>query len=181
MKLACRHWRSNLLEYVETQDDDSAKFKIGEMLMVPISLEPTILIALAVCMDSLMTYLTVLPIRLVVSVFALLGRFLFVRGARGGGPISPYAVELLRGLIIAVSVVLLSRYDLSRTYHRIRAQSVVKLYVLYNVLEVADRLCSTVGVDLTHTLLYERRYYRGYMRPIPLLLSVITYVRKHSV
>ena len=37
-------------------------------------------------------------------------------------------------------------------YHLIRGQSVVKLYVIYNGLEIAEKLCRGIGQDLIDTL-----------------------------
>jgi hypothetical protein len=44
------------------------------------------------------------------------------------------------------------RYDASRMYHSIRGQSAIKLYVIYNVLEVCDRLLSALGQDVSECL-----------------------------
>lgn len=42
--------------------------------------------------------------------------------------------------------------DASRMYHFIRAQSTIKLYVIYNILEVGDRLLSALGQDILECL-----------------------------
>lgn len=44
------------------------------------------------------------------------------------------------------------RFDASRMYHSIRGQAAIKLYVIYNVLEVCDRLLSAVGQDVLECL-----------------------------
>lgn len=46
----------------------------------------------------------------------------------------------------------LMNLDASRMYHFIRAQSSMKLYVIYNILEVGDRLLSAVGQDILECL-----------------------------
>lgn len=38
--------------------------------------------------------------------------------------------------------------DASRLYHTIRGQSVIKLYVIFNVLEILDKLCCSIGLDI---------------------------------
>ncbi len=45
--------------------------------------------------------------------------------------------------------------DASRLYHNIRAQSAVKLYVLFNVGEVMDKLLSSFGLDVFDALFAE--------------------------
>ena len=42
--------------------------------------------------------------------------------------------------------------DASRMYHSIRAQSAIKLYTIYNLLEVGDRLLSALGQDIFECL-----------------------------
>lgn len=46
----------------------------------------------------------------------------------------------------------LMNLDASRMYHFIRAQSSMKLYVIYNILEVGDRLLSALGQDILECL-----------------------------
>ena len=50
--------------------------------------------------------------------------------------------DLLQGAIVLFSAMALMKLDASRMYHFIRAQSDIKLYVIYNVLEVSP-LCSS--------------------------------------
>lgn len=47
---------------------------------------------------------------------------------------------------------ILLRFDASRIYHNIRGQSAIKLYVIYNSLEVFDRLFSAIGQDVLECL-----------------------------
>ena len=47
-----------------------------------------------------------------------------------------HKADLLKGLIVLFSCLLLMRFDASRMYHGIRGQAAIKLYVIYNVLEV---------------------------------------------
>lgn len=39
-------------------------------------------------------------------------------------------------------------------YHLVKSQSVIKLYIFYNMLEVADRLFSAFGQDIIDALLW---------------------------
>ena len=50
-----------------------------------------------------------------------------------------HKADILTGLLIIISCTILMRYDASRMYHSIRGQAAIKLYVIYNVLEV---ICS---------------------------------------
>ncbi|KAI1499929.1 eukaryotic membrane protein family-domain-containing protein [Biscogniauxia marginata] len=65
---------------------------------------------------------------------------------------SYHKADLLQGAIIICSVMAMMNLDASRMYHLIRAQSSMKLYVIYNILEVGDRLLSAIGQDILECL-----------------------------
>ncbi|KAI1108302.1 eukaryotic membrane protein family-domain-containing protein [Nemania sp. NC0429] len=65
---------------------------------------------------------------------------------------SYHKADLLQGAVLIFSSIALSNLDASRMYHFIRAQSSMKLYVIYNILEVADRLLSAIGQDILECL-----------------------------
>jgi hypothetical protein len=50
---------------------------------------------------------------------------------------SNHKADLLQGAVIICSCILLMKLDASRMYHNIRGQSAIKLYVIYNALEVS--------------------------------------------
>lgn len=47
-----------------------------------------------------------------------------------------HKADILRGLVVFTSCWILMRFDASRMYHSIRGQNGIKLYVIYNMLEV---------------------------------------------
>lgn len=47
-----------------------------------------------------------------------------------------HKADILKGLLIVISCIILMHFDASRMYHGIRGQAAIKLYVIYNVLEV---------------------------------------------
>ena len=54
-------------------------------------------------------------------------------------------IDLLKGLIIVVCVYMMTYIDTSMMYHLIKSQSVIKLYLFYNMLEVS-RLFSSIAL-----------------------------------
>lgn len=48
-----------------------------------------------------------------------------------------HKADILKGLLIVISCTILMYFDASRMYHSIRGQAAIKLYVIYNVLEVS--------------------------------------------
>ena len=63
-----------------------------------------------------------------------------------------HKADILNFLLIVTSCAILSRFDASRMYHSIRGQAAIKLYVIYNALEVCDRLFSAIGQDVLECL-----------------------------
>ena len=62
-----------------------------------------------------------------------------VKAPRGGGVLNPAeTIDLMKGLIIAVCVYAMAHMDTSVMYHVIKSQSVIKLYLFYNMLEVGN-------------------------------------------
>jgi hypothetical protein len=70
-------------------------------------------------------------------------------------------------------------------YHLVKSQSVIKLYIFYNMLEVGDRLFSAFGQDTIDALLWtateprarSRSAHAKHLGTLPHLLFALTYVR----
>lgn len=62
--------------------------------------------------------------------------------------------DLLKGFILVFSFYVLGYLDFSMVYHLIKSQSVIKLYIFFNMLEVADKLFSSFGQDILETLFW---------------------------
>jgi hypothetical protein len=77
--------------------------------------------------------------------------------------------------------------DASRMYHFIRAQSAIKLYAIYNLLEVGDRLLSALGQDILECLFSSETLSRnssGRSRvwlPLGMFLLALVYNTIHAV
>ena len=97
-----------------------------------------------------------------------------------------HKADLLRGLLILASCTLLLHFDASRMYHSIRGQSAIKLYVIYNVLEVFDKLFSALGQDILEVLFSPETLERGQdgrskvLRPFWLWILALAYVVIHA-
>ena len=94
--------------------------------------------------------------------------------------------DMLKGLLIICTCLILLRLDASRMYHWIRGQAAIKLYVIYNLLEVCDRLCSAIGQDVLECLFSKEALERkpdGHskiLRPFWLFVLALTYTVIHS-
>ena len=94
--------------------------------------------------------------------------------------------DMLKGALIICTCFLLMRLDASRMYHWIRGQAAIKLYVIYNVLEVCDRLFSAIGQDVLECLFSREALERkpdGHskiLRPFWLFILALFYVVIHA-
>ena len=88
--------------------------------------------------------------------------------------------DLLKGFILIVCSILMCYIDTNMMYHLFKSQSVMKLYIFYNMLEVGDRLFSAFGQDTIDALFWtateprDRR--REHLGVIPHLLFALVYV-----
>ena len=120
---------------------------------VPRRLEQVAAFAALVCADALLATLVTVPIRSAAAGVRLAVSW----GGRGRGAPRRQVLEqlLTDGVLVAifaVSVGLLYRQDVSVIYHSIRSQEVVKLYVLFSVLELCDKLLQSFGADMLEAL-----------------------------
>lgn len=94
--------------------------------------------------------------------------------------------DMLKGLLIICTCIILLRLDASRMYHWIRGQAAIKLYVIYNLLEVCDRLFSAIGQDVLECLFSREALERkpdGHskiLRPLWLFVLALAYTVIHS-
>jgi hypothetical protein len=63
-----------------------------------------------------------------------------------------HAYDLLKGLVIVCAVLLLGWVQVSRVYHYIRGEAIIKLYVIFNILEIFDKLACSLGTDVMDAL-----------------------------
>ncbi|KAK6346580.1 hypothetical protein TWF696_006702 [Orbilia brochopaga] len=63
-----------------------------------------------------------------------------------------HKADLLKGAVVIFSCWILMEFDASRMYHSIRGQNAIKLYVIYSVLEVSDKLLAAIGQDIFECL-----------------------------
>lgn len=142
--------------------------RILNFLLLPPKLEGAMMFGVLACLDSWLYIFTILPLRFVNAAGVLLGfwrgrvwdyfnyegRKLKKKGVEttkkrrkessrvsGLGP--SHKADLLRGMVLFTSCWFLMRFDASKMYHSIRGQSGIKLYVIYNMLDVSG---SPVGV-----------------------------------
>ncbi|KAL3684709.1 hypothetical protein R1sor_002731 [Riccia sorocarpa] len=120
------------------------------MFHVPWRCELLIDVGFFVCLDAFLSLFTLVPARIAMYLWQQVARFSKSRQLR-----RPGAAELCDFgclIVLVVGVAVLRQVDISILYHWIRCQGVVKLYVIFNVLEIFDKLCQSFGSDVLQVL-----------------------------
>lgn len=141
--------------------------RVSNFLSMPLAMEKIIGFGFILCFDSFLYTFTILPIRFALALF----RFLMNLFRRSAPPLPPsQKADLLRALLLIVSLLILNPLtDASKIYHAIRGQDTIKLYVIFNALEIADRLCASIGQDILDSL-----FSRSILEPLSHRIPVTT-------
>ncbi|TRY95186.1 hypothetical protein DNTS_032481 [Danionella cerebrum] len=136
------------------------------------------------CLDVFLYVFTLLPLRVLLALIRLLT--LPCCGLNGSRILQPAQVcDVLKAIIMVLCYVMMHYVDYSMMYHLIRGQSVIKLYIIYNMLEVADRLFSSFGQDILDALYWtatepkERK--RAHIGVIPHFFMAVLYATTLNV
>ncbi|KAL9457019.1 hypothetical protein AB3S75_006117 [Citrus x aurantiifolia] len=140
-------YTGNSLQSTTTLGDEKERQRVYDTIFrLPWRCELLIDVGFFVCFDSFLSLLTIMPTRILLTLWRLLHTRQFIR---------PSAAELCDFacfVVLACAVTLLEGTDISLIYHMIRGQGTIKLYVVYNVLEIFDKLCQSFGGDVLQTL-----------------------------
>ena len=128
--------------------------QLVNIIKIPAYLEHVMIFGVMTCLDSFLYTFTILPLRFCYSVYVLLiNQVNNLAGLQPGARLSTARkADLRKGFILIVVLFGLLELDTSRIYHGIRGQSAIKLYVMFNVLEIADKLCCALGQDIIECL-----------------------------
>lgn len=126
--------------YVLEHDEErysARREKIYNFMTIPRELEKFMIYGVLQCVDSFLYIHTFLPIRYLLALWAVVWRPIatcFGLRRRGQRFLAPAEIcDLLKGTIWILSTWLIIMIDTNRIYHIIKSQSVIKLYIFYNV------------------------------------------------
>lgn len=178
------------LSAVENNDVQELKTeRVTNFLVVPRAIETIMMFGYFVCLDSFLYAFTILPIRFSQALYQLVASVVssFTVGKASHPLKLSQKCDLLKGMLVILSSVLLAQVDASQMYHNIKGQAVIKLYVIFNVLEILDRLCCSFGQDLLDSLFSKstlgRREdgTRRHLRPFAFFSLALLYVLLHTL
>ncbi|XP_061355800.1 protein POLLEN DEFECTIVE IN GUIDANCE 1-like [Gastrolobium bilobum] len=142
-------YKGNSLWSTTTLGNEKERERVYDTIFrLPWRCELLIDVGFFVCFNSFLSLLTVMPTRVVMTIWRLLKTRRFKR---------PSTIELSDFgcfLIMACGVTVLQQIDISLIYHMIRGQGTIKLYVIYNVIEIFDKLCQSFNADVLQMLFH---------------------------
>ncbi|KAK1792575.1 hypothetical protein P4O66_012514 [Electrophorus voltai] len=175
--------RGYFLEHNEAKYTERRE-RVYTCLRIPKELEKLMLFGFFLCLDAFLYVFTLLPLRVLLALIRLLT--LPCCRLSGSRLLQPAQVcDVLKGFIMVLCYSMMHYVDYSMMYHLIRGQSVIKLYIIYNMLEMADRLFSSFGQDILDALYWtatepkERK--RAHIGVIPHFLMAVLYVFLHAI
>ncbi|XP_053560091.1 transmembrane anterior posterior transformation protein 1 homolog [Bombina bombina] len=175
--------RGYFLEHNEAKYKERRE-RVYTCLRIPRELEKLMIFGFFLCLDAFLYVFTLLPLRVLLAFIRLIT--LPCCGLSGGRVLQPAQVcDIMKGVILIICYFMMHYVDYSMMYHLIRGQSVIKLYIIYNMLEVADRLFSSFGQDILDALYWtatepkERK--RAHIGVIPHFFMAVLYVFLHAI
>uniref|UniRef100_A0A8D3C7A7 Transmembrane anterior posterior transformation 1b n=1 Tax=Scophthalmus maximus TaxID=52904 RepID=A0A8D3C7A7_SCOMX len=175
--------RGYFLEHNEAKYTERRE-RVYTCLRIPKELEKLMTFGFFLCLDAFLYVFTLLPLRVILALLRLLT--LPCCGLGGSRLLQPAQVcDVLKGFIMVLCYSMMSYVDYAMMYHLIRGQSVIKLYIIYNMLEVADRLFSSFGQDILDALYWTatepKEKKRAHIGVIPHFLMAVLYVFLHAI
>ncbi|KAG0380229.1 hypothetical protein BGX24_009460 [Mortierella sp. AD032] len=169
--------------------------RVANFLSVPIAFEKMLVFGYFVCLDSFLYTFTILPARFMLALVALFryvfSRTWFSKSQERTRLKSSQKCDLIKVTLVVVACTILQSVDASRTYHFIRGQNAMKLYAIFNCLEIFDRLCCSFGQDILDSLFSKSTLgshppmsslpASRHARPITFVLLAILYILAHTM
>uniref|UniRef100_K7GAM8 Transmembrane anterior posterior transformation 1 n=1 Tax=Pelodiscus sinensis TaxID=13735 RepID=K7GAM8_PELSI len=175
--------RGYFLEHNEAKYTERRE-RVYTCMRIPRELEKLMFFGIFLCLDAFLYVFTLLPLRVFLALFQFITLPFY--GLRDRRLLQPAQVcDIFKGVILIICYFMMHYVDYSMMYHLIRGQSVIKLYIIYNMLEVADRLFSSFGQDILDALYWtatepkERK--RAHIGVIPHFFMAVLYVFLHAI
>ncbi|XP_062856059.1 transmembrane anterior posterior transformation protein 1 homolog [Trichomycterus rosablanca] len=157
--------------------------RVYTCMRIPKELEKLMMFGSFLCLDAFLYVFTLLPLRTLLAFLRLLTVPCCGLSSRLLQPAQ--VCDLLKGLIMVLCCSMMHYVDYAMMYHLIRGQSVIKLYIIYNMLEVADRLFSSFGQDILDALYWTatepKSRKRAHIGVIPHFIMAVFYVFLHAI
>lgn len=142
----------------DDEEEKRAYELIVNMAKIPVRMEKFMLFGLLVCFNSFLTLFTLVPLKICIIAYRATTDYLNSKTLTFKDVAAKFKFvkrDVITSVLIVLSVYILASpsLEISRLYHDIRGQAQIKLYVMFGVLEVTDKLMSSLGQDILTVLL----------------------------
>ena len=129
--------------------------RVSNFMAMPAWIEQMMWIGTLVSLNAFLYMVTILPLRFGMAwIRWARNTWTWLRSNKKQFLTISNKCDILKGLLVWQTCYILSHVaDASKMYHSVRGQDVLKLSVIFSVLEISDRLCSSFGQDVLDTLL----------------------------
>jgi hypothetical protein len=125
--------------------DSNSPVGLWDYFLMPHRIEGVLNHGILICLSSLLNEMVLMPLS------ALWSSIVFLLTLGYSGLTLVQKTNILRTLVLVVAVLFFNiQLDFSAVYHFIRAQSSLKLYFLFNMLEIFERQVRSWGNDMLH-------------------------------
>ncbi|PWA02374.1 hypothetical protein BB558_001474 [Smittium angustum] len=145
--------------------------RVVHFLSVPWEIEKLMTLGLGICTTAFLRVFVDLPIESLVSIikFTKVGFSSYIKAGYKNSKessterqktkkelwkMAEEAKDIYKLFIISAACFFVGKIDAAQVYHTIRAQSALKLYFIYNSLELFDKLCTSFGIDVLDSIEY---------------------------
>ena len=137
----------------ELEERTKAYEQLKSMVSVPLYLEKFMAFGLLVCLNLFLTLFTLVPMKLCILLFTATREYLLSPPhdlSLFSRKLHCVKRDVITIALIVLTVMLLASpvLEVSRLYHDIRGQAHIKLYVMFGVLQVTDKLLSSVSLEV---------------------------------
>ncbi|KAL0224528.1 hypothetical protein P9112_003918 [Eukaryota sp. TZLM1-RC] len=161
-------------EHDTVEQYNERKRKLKSFTHIPFHLERFILFGLLICLDVFLYMFTILPLRIFTWCFSFLPfKVPFVRSSES------YSHDITAGLLFLVGSLTALSWDISSVYHAVRGQNLLKLYSIYQLIEIVDKLLGALGQDAVDNVLFSQKVFQKglfnliYKKAADLLFSLV--------
>jgi len=156
--------------------------QVYNFAMVLFHFEKALFFGFWVCLDAFLYMFSVLPLRLLLFIAQLFLSFMTFSNHISK---RQWYEFIQAAIFIITSAILITFCDSSHVYHWIRQQQAIRLYMLFSILEIFDKLASSFGQDIFDALYSNLRFYRIRKRDRAFLFLHVgfseLYVLVHSI
>ncbi|GME72793.1 unnamed protein product [Ambrosiozyma monospora] len=156
----------------DAKTDESSKALLN-FIQLPIYLENFMAFGIFYSAVVFLKWTVVIPLRSILHLYSFM-RFLFLSKNKTDAESELWLTKFMRHksdfltmVLVGGTLFLLKDLDSSRIYHNIRAGTAVKLYFMVGLLDIADKLLSSTGQDITKLLFHLRVFNIVPNTPIP--------------